>query len=58
LDISDPRCGPLVVEEFMHLYNILLMLFDDKQNAQNRLDDFINKKPTVPAKPRRIKTEP
>ena len=37
----------------MHLYNILLMLFDDKQNAQNRLDDFINKKPTVPAKPRR-----
>jgi hypothetical protein len=32
------------VEKFMHLYNILLMFFDDDQpGAQGRLDDFVRK---------------
>jgi hypothetical protein len=37
------------VEEFMHLYNILLMLFDDKQG---KVDEFIvAEEPTVPLTP-------
>jgi hypothetical protein len=41
------------VEEFMHLYNILLMFFDDDQRrAQRRLDDFIRTQcPGVPQTP-------
>jgi hypothetical protein len=38
------------VEKFMHLYNILLMIFRDDQR---RVDDFIrNEKPSVPQTPR------
>jgi hypothetical protein len=39
------------VEKFMHLYNILLMFFDDKRQAQERLDNFIKKIPNTSAKP-------
>jgi hypothetical protein len=40
------------VEQFMHLYNILLMYFDDEKKAQNRLDKFIRKvNPKVEMKP-------
>jgi hypothetical protein len=34
------------------------MFFDEKQNAQDRLDDFSNKKPNVPAKLRHRKPNP
>ena len=41
------------VERFMHLYNILLMFFDDERpGAQERLDGFIREqKPAVPMTP-------
>jgi hypothetical protein len=41
------------VERFMHLYNILLMYFDDERpGAQERLDNFIlEQKPAVPMTP-------
>jgi len=42
------------VEEFMHLYNLMLMFFDDSRpGAQERLDEFIRTgKPRVPSTPR------
>jgi len=53
------RLSTSPVEEFMHLYNLLLMFFDDDQpGAQERLDNFINKKPSVPPKRRRRKRNP